>query len=54
MRTSRLPRLERCELQILRVRPVLRALTLVTMDLTRLAMVAGALVLAVDRVLALL
>lgn len=54
MRTSRLRRLEQWEGQILRARPLLRALTLLVMDLTRLAVVTGALLLAVDRALALL
>lgn len=54
MRKSRLPRLEQWEGRILRARPLVRALTLLVMDLTRLAVVTGALLLAVDRALLLL
>ncbi len=54
MRKSRLRRLEQWEGQILRARPLVRALTILIMDLTRLVVVTGALMLAVDRALALL
>ena len=54
MREPRLRRLEQWEGQILRARPLVRALTLLVWDLTRLAAAVGALLLAVDRALALL
>jgi hypothetical protein len=54
MRESRLCRLEQWEVQILRVRPLLRALTLALGDLTKLVVTIGALVLAVDHILTLL